>query len=263
MSGLSKSNPRVRGLRRLLRDSKYRQECQKFAAEGLEVLKESIASSAIPSDVFVMDNHPVSTEVELLLNSFEVSIWYLEEKLFASLATTITPQPVISIFQTIDIPFDHLMNEDPTFLIAGVEIREPGNAGSLIRTAAAAGADGVIFSENSVDLYNPKTIRSSAGAIFRLPIVRSIEIGKKLKFFKEKSIITLGLAPKGNSSYLDFDFKNAFVVLLGNEAAGLNPDTLNQVDHIAKIEMGLGIESLNVSNAASAVLFEARRQRNL
>ena len=261
MAGISKNNPRIKELRRLLRDPKFRSESKKFAAEGLEVVKECIATSHCPLDVFVVNGHPVSKEVELVLAGSEASIWYLEESLISSLATTVAPQPVISIFQSIDIVFEDLIATDPTFLIFGEEIREPGNAGSLLRTAAAASADGVILSENTVDLYNPKTIRSSAGSIFRIPIVRSTAFEKLSETLRDKSITTVALSPTGDLSYLDYDFTSPFVVLLGNESSGLSTQALNQADEIIRIRMGSGVESLNVSNAASVVLFEAHRQR--
>tara|TARA_Y100000741_G_scaffold46856_1_gene32401 strand:- start:3627 stop:4430 length:804 start_codon:yes stop_codon:yes gene_type:complete len=261
MAGISKNNPRVRELRKLLRDAKFRFECQKFAVEGLEILKECILTGNLPLDVFVANNHPTSKEVDSLLEGTEVTIWHMEESIIASVATTVTPQPVIATFSTIDVSLQELIMERPSFLVCGKEIREPGNAGSLIRSAAAASADGIIFTDNSVDLYNPKTIRSSAGAIFRIPIVCSMRPSDCLKAFKDKSITSIGLSPSGEMPYLDFDFLTPFVVLLGNESSGLDEETLTQVNQTVRIDMGLGVESLNVSNAASVVLFEARRQR--
>ncbi len=261
MVGISKNNPRVRDLRKLLRDPKFRLQCQKFAVEGLEVLKECLLTGSWPLDVFVVDNHPTSKEVESLLEGTETTIWYLEESTLVSVATTVTPQPVISTYSTIDVSLEELLKGYPSFLVCGKEIREPGNAGSLIRSAAAASADGIIFTKNSVDLYNPKTIRASAGAIFRIPIVCSMRSSDCLKAFQDKSISSLGLSPNGALSYLDFDFSTPFVVFLGNESSGLDDETLTQMNQIARIDMGLGVESLNVSNAASVVLFEARRQR--
>ncbi|MBD29354.1 MAG: hypothetical protein CL453_00105 [Acidimicrobiaceae bacterium] len=263
MAGISKNNPRVRELRKLLRDSKFRLEMQKFAAEGLEALKECVETGNQPLDVFVVNDHPISTQVDLLLKGSEATVWHLEKGIIDSVATTVNPQPVISTFSTIDVSIEELMKERPTFLVYGKEIREPGNAGSLIRSAAAASANGIIFSESSVDLYNPKTIRASAGAIFRIPIVRSMRPSDYLKVFEERSIRSVGLSPNGPLSYLDFDFVKPFVVFLGNESSGLDAETLTQMNQIVRIDMGLGVESLNVSNAASVVLFEARRQRDL
>ncbi len=262
MAGISKNNARVRELRKLLRDPKFRLERQKFAAEGIEVLKECLLTGNWPLDVFVVENHPTSKEVESLLEGTEVTICYLEESTIASVATTVTPQPVISTYSTIDISLEELMKECPSFLVCGKEIREPGNAGSLIRSAAAASADGIIFTKNSVDLYNPKTIRASAGAVFRIPIVCSMRPSECIKAFHDNSVSSLGLSPNGTLSYLDFDFTAPFVVFLGNESSGLDDETLSQMSQTVRIDMGLGVESLNVSNAASVVLFEARRQRH-
>tara|TARA_Y100000768_G_scaffold101110_1_gene73896 strand:+ start:5647 stop:6450 length:804 start_codon:yes stop_codon:yes gene_type:complete len=262
MVGISKNNPRVRELRKLLRNPKFRLESQKFAAEGLEVLKECILTGNLPLDVFVVNRHQTSKEVESLLEGTETTVWHLEESIIDSVATTVTPQPVISTFSTIDVSIEELMKGFPSFLVCGKEIREPGNAGSLIRSAAAASADGIIFTESSVDLYNPKTIRASAGAIFRIPIVCSVRASDCLKVFQDKSISSVGLSPSGALSYLNFDFLKPFVVFLGNESSGLDAESLTQMNKIVRIDMGLGVESLNVSNAASVVLFEARRQRD-
>ena len=166
-------------------------ECQKFAAEGIEVLKECVLTGNWPLDVFVANSHPISKEIDSLLEGTEVTVWHIEESIIASVATTVTPQPVNSTFPTIDVPLEELMKERPSFLICGKEIREPGNAGSLIRTAAAASADGIIFTKSSVDLYNPKTIRASAGAVFRIPIVCSMRPSECMKAFQDNSIHSL------------------------------------------------------------------------
>ncbi len=188
MSGLSKNNARIRELRKIIKNHKERSKSGKFAIEGLELLRESIATGHSPIDVFLSESSDLGGTVEALIQETEAKLWRVGDGLIASIASTVTPQPVIATLQNLDSPIADVMSRKPTFLLVGIEINEPGNAGSIIRSAASSGAHGVIFSNNSVDIYNPKTVRSSAGAIFRVPVVREGETSEIIKQLKEQNL---------------------------------------------------------------------------
>ncbi|HJM28853.1 MAG TPA: RNA methyltransferase [Acidimicrobiales bacterium] len=262
MSGLSKNNARIRELRKIIKNHKERSKSGKFAIEGLELLRESIATGHSPIDVFLSESSDLGGTVEALIQETEAKLWRVGDGLIASIASTVTPQPVIATLQNLDSPIADVMSRKPTFLLVGIEINEPGNAGSIIRSAASSGAHGVIFSNNSVDIYNPKTVRSSAGAIFRVPVVRGGETSEIIKQLKEQNLNLVGLSGKGTETYTDIDFLNPFAVFLGNESRGLDSIVMKDMDQLAVIPMDAGVESLNVSTAASVASFEAKRQRS-
>ncbi|MEG3585947.1 MAG: RNA methyltransferase [Actinomycetota bacterium] len=261
MSGLSKNNARIRELRKIIKDPKYRIESGKFAIEGLELLRESIITGHQPIDVFLSESSDMSGVIEKLISETDAKLWLIGDDLLSSIASTVTPQPVIATLSRLDKSLEDVVTNESTFLLVGIGINEPGNAGSMIRSAASAGAHGVIFSNNSVDIYNPKTVRASAGAIFRVPIVRGVETTSILNAIKQKQINLIGLSGKGSSIYTEINYSTPFAILLGNESRGLDPTIFQEMDHIAVIPMDAGVESLNVATAASIVSFEAKRQR--
>ncbi|MBB33022.1 MAG: hypothetical protein CL455_05175 [Acidimicrobiaceae bacterium] len=261
MSGLSKNNARIRELRKIIKDPKQRLESGKFAVEGLELLNESIITGNHPVDVFLSASSDMSGEIEKLISETDAKLWRIEDDLLSSIASTVTPQPIIATLPRLDMAMENVVTNESTFLLVGIGINEPGNAGSMIRSAASAGAHGVIFSTNSVDIYNPKTVRSSAGALFRVPVVCGVETSSILHAIKQKQINLIGLSGKGTRIYTEIDYSSPFAILLGNESRGLDPTIFQEMDHLAVIPMDAGVESLNVATAASIVSFEAKRQR--
>ncbi len=148
MNEVSRNNPRIRELRKIIRDPKERSNSGKFAVEGFASLKEAVSTGYDPLDVFISRSSGKEEEIKELLNRTEANLWLLDHELLSSIASTVTPQPVLATLPALDIPVEELLAKSPTFVVAGVEVNEPGNAGSIIRGAAAAGADGVVFSSN-------------------------------------------------------------------------------------------------------------------
>ena len=263
MSGLSKNNARIRELRKIIKGSKQRLQSEKFAIEGLELLREAISTGHFPIDIFLSESSTLSGSVEELVQETDAKIWSISDDLLSSLASTVNPQPVISTLPIFNYSIDNLLSPLANFLVVGLGINEPGNAGSIIRSAAAAGAQGVVFSKNSVDIFNPKAVRSSSGAIFRVPISIGFEDVQIIRSLKQVDMSLIGLSGEGSTTYTAIDFLRPFAILVGNESTGLQTEVLQEVDHLVSIPMDAGVESLNVAIAASIVSYEAKRQRLL
>lgn len=174
-------------------------------------------------------------------------------------ADTVTPQPVLAIAPACDVAIDSIGGV--SLVIVCVEMRDPGNAGSVLRCAEAAGAGAVVFCTGSVDVFNPKTVRSSAGSLFHVPVVSGGDPVEVLEALRGCGFRRLATVARGGQPYDEVDLTVPVAVVLGNEAHGLPPALDRYVDLQVSIPMAGRAESLNVGVAAALVCFEALRQR--
>jgi RNA methyltransferase, TrmH family len=176
------------------------------------------------------------------------------------LTETVTPQGVVAVARSTEVSLEDL-GSDPQLVLVLAGVTDPGNAGTLLRSAAAAGADGVVFAEGSVDPFNPKVVRSSAAALFRVPIVRAVPLEEVAVAMKESGCTLLGAAAGGKNAFTEADLSAPVALFLGNEAGGLSDPARDLVDELVAVPMPGEIDSLNVSAAGSILLFEIIRQR--
>jgi TrmH family RNA methyltransferase len=156
---------------------------------------------------------------------------------------------------------DRLLTDDKGLIIITHQLQDPGNLGTIIRTAEAAGSSGVAITTNTVDPYNAKAIRASMGSILRLPIVHIDEGAAFIKTCKQKGFQTVATVLTGDKTPFDIDLTKPTAVILGQEGAGLQQDIMVNVDMRVRIPMAEPIDSLNVATAAAVILYEAMRQR--
>lgn len=172
----------------------------------------------------------------------------------AKVADTVTPQPVMAVFPMLHVP---AVEPGARLAVVMVDVRDPGNAGTVLRTADAAGVDAVVCGGGTVDPYNPKTVRSSAGSLFHVPLVVGDDgatVLDDLAWMRR-----LGTVVRGGVDYAEIDWTDPTALVLGNEASGL-PATL-PLDGAVEIPMAGRAESLNVGMACAVLCFEALRQR--
>jgi TrmH family RNA methyltransferase len=177
-------------------------------------------------------------------------------------ADTVTPQPVLTVLP--------MMRPDPVvatepaaqrLIVVLVDVRDPGNAGTVLRTADASGVDAVIFSGESVDPYNPKTVRASAGSLFHVPFSVQADPVALAASLAERGYRTLATVARDGDDYAALDWSVPTVLFLGNEAAGLGPEVRTAIGGAVAIPMDGRAESLNVGVACAVLCFEALRQR--
>jgi signal transduction histidine kinase len=176
------------------------------------------------------------------------------------LTSTVTPQGVVGVASFVDVPLDDL-DPEAGILAVLVEVRDPGNAGTIVRSADASGSAGVVFSRSSVDVYNPKAVRATAGSLFHVPVVREQELEQAIERLRKRGVAILAAAADGNESLFETDLSGPTAVLFGNEARGLPPEAVAMADASIRVPIAGRAESLNLSAAATLVLFEAARQR--
>jgi len=188
-------------------------------------------------------------------------VYELEPGVLARVADTVTPQPVVAIVPQVDVALSALGDAGADFLVVCVDIRDPGSAGTVLRSAEAAGAAGVICCQGSVDVFNPKTVRASAGAVFHVPVVLGGHPKEVLDRVGGWGLRRLGAAPRGGEEYSRADLAVPVALVLGNEAHGLPAEIDAALDGTITIPMAGRAESLNVGMAAAILCFEAARQR--
>ena len=257
----SSQNPRVRYVRKLSRRS-FRDAERAFILEGPVVVTEAFRAGAPVTQVF-LDPSGGHQDIAALAEDVGVPLTHVDDHVMRSLSGTATPQGVLAVCSMTDVEVDDLPDRLSLVLIlAGVQ--DPGNAGTLIRSAVAAGAEAVLFSEASVDPYSAKTVRSSAGLISRTKVVRGAPLHDLKAALQERGVALVGADAAAPLDYSEQDLTVPIAFVLGNEAGGL-PDEVASgfLDSVVRIPMPGPAESLNVASAGSLLLFEAVRQRRL
>ena len=246
-------------LRRLVTRRSVRSSEHAYVAEGAKLVEEALDAGAPVEAVYWTAGAPsglVTRAHDAGVRVFELAPGVLER-----VADAVTPQPVLAVLGMAPAVLADLRGA--RLVLVCDEVRDPGNGGTLLRTARAAGADGVVWCRSSVDLYNPKTVRASAGALFRLPTVVDVSVEEALGRLGEWGIRRLAAVPEGGGDYAAMDMTGRVALLVGNEAHGLAPDRLSLVDELVTVPMADRTESLNVGMAAAVICFEAARQRRM
>lgn len=300
MSALAYRHQRVQRLRRLMGRRNARKEEGRFVIEGVNLLEEALAAGTPIEAVFVDSQWDASAGPRVgpgtgmtsgeqppraqaapspeppagastgarLRSALErcfragARVFELEAGVIEKVAGTVTPQPVMAVVQMPDLTLAGLGEKRPKLLVVCVNVRDPGNAGTVVRSAWAAGADAVVCCEGTVDPWNPKSVRSSAGAVLNLPVVTAGPASKVLDEIKTWGLWRWGAVPGAGVCYYDADLAQPCAMVFGNEAGGLPIEELaGHLDGLLSIPMSSGAESLNVGMAAAVVCFEAARQR--
>ena len=186
----------------------------------------------------------------------------LEDRVFAAACDTKTPQGVLCMVQQYHYRLEDLLKKKNPLLMILENLQDPGNLGTMIRTGEGAGITGVIMNNQTVDIFNPKTIRATMGSIFRVPFVYVPELSPVLTQMHEKGIHTYAAHLKGQKYYDSFSFREPTAFLIGNEGNGLTKEISDQAGQYLKIPMEGKVESLNASIAAALLMYEAHRQRS-
>ena len=250
------SSDRVRSVRALSRRAVREREAL-FLAEGPQAVREVVVhrSDAVQDlyvDVQASTRHTAVLEAarDAGLSTREVS-----HEVLAAMCDTKVPQGIIAVCRPINVDLDGVLDVRPRLLLILTNVRDPGNAGTAIRGADAAGADAVLVSDSSVDIYNPKVVRSTAGSLFHLPIVTGVPIPFLLDRVRGAGLALLAADGTGQSQLADIDLARPHAWVMGNEAWGLEPDVLEACDEVVRIPIYGKAESLNLAMAATVCLY--------
>lgn len=252
----STSNPQVKNLQQLAKKAKARNEQDVFVAEGmkmfLEAPRDRIRKIYISKSLY-------EEKGQAFCDGLDTEI--LEEHVFEAASDTKSPQGVLCVMRQYHYRLEDMTQSKNPFLLILENLQDPGNLGTIMRTAEGAGADGIILSRTSVDMYNPKVIRSTMGSVYRMPFLYADRIEDILPCLKDRGIRTFAAHLNGKKYYDEEDYRGGTAFFIGNEGSGLTDGLSGLADKRIRIPMQGKLESLNAAVAASILMYEVSRQR--
>jgi len=263
MGALASWRNRVIKEYRLLGSRKYRKKSGKVVLEGYHLLNEALnAGIMIEAVVCSEDYSRKKMHKELLDRVGEGILVKVAPRTFNSIAHTETPQGIGAIALLPRFGEDFLDREN-VFLLILDGVQDPGNVGTIIRSAAAAGVDGVLCFPGTAETGNPKVLRAAMGGLFYLPVIQCQKTEGMLGMLKEKGVRLVAADPGAELPYYRIDYSAACAVVIGNESSGISGPVMERVDMKACIPLKGRILSLNAGVAASVIIFEGQRQRSI
>jgi TrmH family RNA methyltransferase len=265
---LAFTHRRVRRLRGLLQKRSARWSERVFVAEGAELLRTALRAGIAIESVYLAPSgaeDPSTQETCEGALAAGARLFLLAPGVLERVADTVTPQPVLTVLPMLDgllAPTAAAVEAQPLVVVM-VDVRDPGNAGTVLRTADAAGVSSVIFSGDSVDPYNPKTVRASAGSLFHVPFSVQEDPVLLSSTLAAAGYRTLATMVREGEDYAALDWTVPTALFLGNESAGLGADVVEAVSASVAVPMEGQAESLNVGMACAVMCFEALRQRRV
>lgn len=264
----SPSNKKVKEVIGLQQKTKLRREKDVFVVEGMKMFLEADPKKIreVYVSEAVMDR--LSKECRQKLTSLSIHYEIVTQEIFRKLSDTKTPQGILCVAEQYHYTLTDLLKLDrseerkPLLLILE-DIQDPGNLGTIFRAGEGAGVSGIIMSSHTVDVYNPKTIRSTMGSIYRMPFLYSETLSETIIKLKKYGVAVYAAHLQGKDSYDLYDYRTGSAFLIGNEGNGLKEETAYMADHLIRIPMLGEVESLNVAVASSLLVYEAARQRRV
>lgn len=251
----STGNQQMKNLMLLMKKAKARNEQGLFVVEGRKMFLE--APDEQIEKVYVSESFYKENEEILIGRTYEV----VSDSVFKTVSDTQTPQGIICLVKKPEYELEELFCGEKTHLLILESIQDPGNLGTMMRTGEGAGITGIIMNQTTVDLFNPKTIRSTMGSIYRVPFYVSKNLSETIQTLKKRNMKVYAAHLKGKIQYDEPDYKSSVAFMIGNEGNGLTEETADLADIYIRIPMEGKVESLNAAISASLLMYETNRQR--
>lgn len=253
----STANAQVKALSKLIKNARARRQQQLYVVEGIRMFRETPKERI--KKVYVSESFAKDPAHE---GVFEGTDWeMLSDSVFAAVSDTKTPQGVLCLVKMKENRLEDMLEDTDGVWLVLENVQDPGNLGTMFRTGEGAGISGVIMDKCTVDIYNPKTIRSTMGSIFRVPFYITEDLHGTLGQLQKKGIRVYAAHLEGSVCYDESDYTGGTAFLIGNEGNGLTAETAKLADTYIRIPMGGQLESLNAAMAAGILMYEASRQR--
>jgi RNA methyltransferase, TrmH family len=252
----STKNPKVAAAARL-RKRAFRDEDRRFLVEGAQGVREALAADPPAIDTLFVDDE--LHELAIRARERGVDVIHAADTVMARLTSTVTPQGIVGVAGYVDVGLEAVPSTGCVAVLH--EVRDPGNAGTIVRSADAAGAAAVVFGAASVDVYNPKTVRACAGSVFHLPTVRDVPTTDAMDALRASGHRILAMDAHGSNSLYTTDVSGPVAFVFGNEAHGLPQSVVSSADATLRVPHAGAAESLNLAAAATICLFEHARRR--
>ncbi|MER0444658.1 RNA methyltransferase [Streptomyces sp. Edi4] len=267
---ISSRSPRVAAAKRLARRN-FRGKERRFIAEGPQAVREAVehrsGGEATLTELFTtVEAAERYADIVAAARQAGARVHYADDEVLAEVSQTVTPQGLVGVCRFLDSPFEEILKARPKLVAVLAHVRDPGNAGTVLRCADAAGADAVVLTDASVDLYNPKSVRASVGSLFHLPVAVGVPVEQAVQGLRDAGVRILA-ADGAGSDDLDAELDAGTMGgptawIFGNEAWGLPEETRALADAVVRVPIHGKAESLNLATAAAVCLYaSARAQR--
>lgn len=255
----SRQNARVKELRRAFAEAASNRQGD-VAIEGMHLLEEAIRSGLRLQTVFFSESARERAHRLLPQLSAQTEALLLPDSVFASAVPTETPQGVAALVRVKTFTLESILATEPALLVITAGLQDPGNLGTIARSAEAFGVSGLLVGERTVSPWNWKAVRASAGSLFRLPVAK-IELAKILPEIKAQGVRVIATSSHKGTIVSEANLRGPMAIVVGGEGAGVPKDVLVQADEVVVIPQSPKVESLNAGIAASILLYETARQR--
>ena len=257
----SKDNEFIKNIKKL-KDKKYRDETRVYLVEGIKMLKEAILENAKIQTIVICDedykNNVIPEELNKEIQKYNCI--YVSKKVFLHITEVTNPQGILAVVEKKNKESKINYNEDIIVILDGIQ--DPGNLGTILRTVDSVGLTQIITSKDTVDAYNPKVVRSTMGATFRINVIEAEDLVKTINQIKQNGFETLATSLQTNKSIYDIDYTKK-AIIIGNEANGVSKEVQEACDIKVKIPMLGKTESLNAAVATGIILYEYVRKVSL
>ncbi len=267
----STGNSRVKRIVQLREKSRERVKENVFLAEGIKMFEEAPAEYI--KEIYIEEKLAEALTSRPLLEKLkmcrmrDVPIETVTEEVFRKISDTVSPQGILCVMERLSYDGERIVQDalekkkrsglSPLFLLLE-DIQDPGNLGTMIRTAEGAGADGIFMSKGTVDIYNPKTIRATMGSLYRMPFLYVENIEEGIRLLQKYDITVYAAHLKGKKFFHEINYSGGSGFLIGNEGSGLKEKTADAADCYLRIPMEGKLESLNAAIAAALLMYQSR-----
>ena len=261
----STSNPRIRRVVQLQKQAKARREAGVFVVEGRKMCAEAPTDRVVEvylSESYEKEHGSAKQPDRILPERGQSCVEVVSDAVFRTISDTKTPQGILAVVKQSRVTLEQILAAPgPAHLIVLENLQDPGNLGTILRTAEGAGVTGIILSEDTVDIYNPKVIRSTMGSLYRVPFCTVPDVKETVRELKQRGICCYAAALQKSMDYTEPDYRKPTAFLIGNEGNGLSEAAVAAADRAIRIPMEGRVESLNASIAAGLLMYEVHRQR--
>ena len=262
----SPANEKIKLVTQLQSKASARRKQKMFVVEGIRMYEEIPASELVAT--YVSEKYYDETikagklSKEAKANLSIRDYYIVADSVFKNMSDTVTPQGILAIVKQKEYSLEDIINngKDKVFIVLE-SIQDPGNLGTIVRTAEGAGVAGIIMNKETVDIYNSKVIRSTMGSVYRVPFMVTENLAETIEELKKNKVTVFAAHLKGDEYYAKNLYEGSVAFLIGNEGNGLSDEIAKMADKYVKIPMDGMVESLNASVAAAILMYEAKRQK--
>lgn len=257
----STSNAKIKRIVQLRKKKKARDAEGVFLVEGIRMFRE--IPEKLLQEIYISESceEKEGKEIRRRASACGIRPELVSDGVFSYLSDTQTPQGILCVVRQLSYSLEEVADAPCPHMLVLDRLQDPGNVGTILRTAEGAGVTGILLDGECADIYNPKTIRSTMGSIFRMPFYYIQDLEEGIRYLKKRGICTYAAHLEGKRAYDEEDYRKPCAFLIGNEGNGLRPEIADLADTYIRIPMAGEVESLNAAIASAVLMFEAGRQR--